>query len=308
MLSVSRVLFAASCLFAPLAAIAQEHPAAIEPATVTDCESFLKSWGFFIELTKGGKIEPIDGGCHGTHLYFVLNPSMRWLFEDMRVTGTDLFLSATENRLPDALEATATGMRFSQTVSSPNLSYQLRALQRTNDIHLSYRWDRHSRDLLLHDFSWVNRQFGSFSLSGAMSNLSELPPLKGKRAQGSDQATIKNVSARLESHGLFEILVVQALISKLPWDEEPQPLVERYQLSAKASIDALPEAVASADSKAALKTFVASFPHPAGLYELNAETQPQVSIAELAKAKDPAALMELFNRIRISVTHKPPQE
>lgn len=308
MLSVSRALFAASCLFAPLAAVAQEQPAAPKALVVTDCESFFKRLAFFNDSADHEKAEPIDGGCRGTDLYFESNSNNRWSFEEVRVTGEGLFEAANENRFPDVMTATITGMRSSYVVSSPNLAYRLQAMQRPNSMHLSYRWDRQSRDLVLHDFTWKHSEYGSLSLKGNMANLRDLPPINGRRPQDSEQMTINNISVRLDNRGLFERLVVSDLISKLPDDKDPKPVITQYQASATAFIDALPDTVAGADSRAVLKTFVTSFPNPVGVYEMSVETQPPVSLAEVIKAKDPVVLMNLFSQVKVSASHEPPQE
>lgn len=305
MLPLSRSLFAATCLFIPVKAVAQEPPAAEQVHVVTDCDSLLKRFGSTIEMGADSKVEPIDGGCHIHNIHIAVSRFVRWKLPDLRVTGADLFDAATAQRMPVALEVSVKRAAMIPSGVSPAQTYTMEVMQPGYDAHVSYAWNPESRDFALDDFTLTVPGAGSFSINGGLSNLSELPALEKKPPEDAKQAAIKTLSIKLENHDLFQTLIVPLLIGLIPEGEDPRVLVPRYQMAATVFIDGLPETVADADSKSALKAFVAHFPRPAGTYDMSVETQPPIRMEEWQGAADPAVLTGLINRMKISASHQP---
>lgn len=95
------------------------------------------------------------------------------------------------------------------------------------------------------------------------------------------------------------------MLGLLPYDVDPRPLIETYKAAATAFIDGLPETSVGADSKAALRRFVADFPQPRGSYSFDMAADPGLAFVDLA-VDDPMQLAGLLARLTVTAGHAEP--
>lgn len=300
--SVFRSLLLLSCLSAPMTAAAQDTP------PVTDCPGLVQRLSPSVEIGPDSSIDPITDGCHVRDIYLAQSQYVRWRVADLRVTGEALFEAATAGRMPEQLDLTVTGAQLAPAGVPAAQSYVMEVVQTRYDLHLAYQWDAESHDFIVDDLTIKDARSGAMSLKGALSNLSELPAMGKKPPENAKQTAIRSLNLRLDNNGIFESLVVTPMISQMTGDEDPRTRVPQYQAAATSFVETLPDAVADGESKTALKTFIADFPHPAGPYEINIVAKTPITMAELAGAANPVALTGLLSRITISATHQPPEQ
>ncbi len=298
---LSRLAVAFLCIATSWPAAAQQ-----QKSPVTDCAGLLARAAPLVEVTPESKIEPIETGCRATNIFFSQSAYSRWKVAELTVAGKDLFASITADRLPETLEVSLTGLHVSLNTGTSLSKYVMEVIQLPYDIHLAYQWDRARQELTVSDFSLKGPRFGSVAISAAVSGVSKMPGLSSQPEEVAKQASLRKLSFKLFNRGVFETVIVMPLISALPHDQDPKPAIERYRSMATTFVDSLPETVATDDSKTALKTFVAEFPHPAGRYQVDIEAKQPVAVADLAgAAADPQALSALLSRFTLSAHHEP---
>lgn len=314
-----RLALAATCLsltaaasFAAEPAVAPEPAAPKPPASistaVTDCTGLVKLFGPILQTGDDTKIEAIDGGCHIENVVYAQTQFVRWKIGDISVTGEDLFKAASDQRMPKALDLTATHLAMAPSTVSAATSYIMELVQPVYDLHLAYRWDAKTHDFTLGDLTLKSAKAGLVSLKGEMAKLTQLPAFGLEPPKDADKAEIRSIALHLDNSGLFESLAVTPLVSQMPEDQDPRPQIAAYKTAATSFVESLPDTVANADSKAALKAFLADFPHPAGPYDVAITAKAPISIEDVAKAADPVAMTGLLSKISITASHQPPAQ
>lgn len=302
--SFSRLALAFSCIALPLSAsISSIAWAAEQKKPVTDCMSLLQQAGT-IETGPDSKIEPIADGCHAANIHVSQSKYTRWRVADARITGKDLLESIGAGRMPETLDVSLKGAAVDIDIGSPALRYSNEVMQMPYDVHLAYRWDGTSHDLVFDDFSVKAPPLGEMSFSAAVANVGEMPKVAGPTAFALAITSVRSLSAHVDNHGLFEKMVVPVIIARLPRDKDPRPAITGLQQTAISFVEALPEAVAPAESKTALKSFIGEFPHPSGLYHVDIKPKhPVPGIEIIDAAKEPQVLSGLLEKLTIAANH-----
>lgn len=275
---------------------------------VTDCAGLLANFPAAITIMPDSVVEPVADGCHATNIFITAGGAYaRWRVADARVTGKDLFTAIGANRMPEALEVSLNGTGLAIANGRPVTEYIMQVTQTPYNVHLAYRWDHASHDLVLDDLSLKGPRFGGIAFSGTAKDVTHMPKLDGAADEDAKLFSLSKLSARLDNRGVFEGMVVVPLVSMLPPDEDPRPAIAQMQQMASGFIAMLPETVASADSKAALKDFIAAFPHPAGVYQFGIESKQPIPAEKILDGADhPQALAPLLGQLTVSATHVAP--
>lgn len=296
----SRLATTLLCIATPWVAVAQE-----QKNPVTDCASLLARSAPLVEVTPDSTIGPIENGCRAANIFISQGAYARWKVADLRITGKDLFASATAERLPETLEVALSGLQLSINAGTPLSNYVMEVTQLPFDIHLAYRWDGSTQEFTLDDFSIRGPRFGSIAVNGAFSGVSQMQGLAFQPDEVAKLAAIRKLSFKLDNYGIFERMVVVPLTFLLPQEQDPKPAIESYRRLVTAFVDSLPQTVATSDSKTAMKAFIAEYPHPTGLYTLDIGTKYPVPVAVLAgAAANPQSLNALVTNFTLSATQE----
>lgn len=297
----SRLATTFLCIATPCVAAAQEAK-----IPVTDCASLIARFAPLVEVKPDSTVESIDNGCRAANIFISQSAYARWKVAALNVTGKNLFASITAERLPETLDVALTGLHLSIDAGTPLSNYVMEVTQLPFNIHLAYRWDTKSKDLTLDDLSISGPRFGSIAVSGTTSGVSKMPSLAFQPDEEAKLTAIRRLSFKLDNHGVFESMVVVPIVSALPQNQDPKPLIENYRRIAITFVDALPQTVATSDSKNAMKAFITEFPHPTGRYQLNVDTKHPVPVADIAEAGiNPLALNELLTTFTLSALKEP---
>lgn len=295
----STILATTLVLAAPSAALAQADKKAPKPAA--NCTELLRSLDV-IEATAETVIEDVANGCTVSNAYIGFGSYNRFRLGELTLQSPDLFTNYASGSLPQELELHIAGFQIAPDTGNLLNNYIFEVQAEPLDIHLAYRWDKQSGDLELADFSVTANDYGAIRLAGRVSgfnfdpdNMDDLTEIPG----AFDQLVLQ-----VENAQFFSAMLVPSMLGFLPYDEDPRPLIASYQQAAIAFVNGLPQSSISDDSKAALNTFIESFPQPRGDYTLELRADPGLPFSTL-DVDDLTALLPLLANLQLAVTHAP---
>lgn len=296
------LVLASLVLLTPLSAHAQANKKA--PPAIETCDQLVTALGA-IERTPETTVKDTPDGCRLTRFYVGTDSYTRYRIDELVLRAPTLFEDYAAERLPTELDLTITGLASAPDTGSPNSNYLIEIQSQPMDFHLAYRWDRDEQTVELSDVSLTAPGHDVIHLAGRLSgmdfsaeSLDNLDAMPG----AFDQLVIEFNNARF-----FSSMVAPAVISLLPYDEDPRPLIASYQQSAIAFVEGLPEGTISGDSKAALTSFINAFPRTTGDYQFELRADPPLEFAsiDLDAVDDLAELFPILQRLQLAVSHTP---
>lgn len=295
--------FAAPLLLALLATPAFAQDQTSEPVP-TDCTSLFDNLGI-LNRDAQSEIEDTATGCAISNVYFGSSYS-RFAIGKVTLEADDLFGAVAGNTRPAQLKLNIAGVRSSPDIDSPLNTYIMEMQQVPFELNLAYRWDATSGDFHLDDLSMRMPTVGSAVFQAELSEVRDMPAAIEEPTDYA-RGNVEKLTLTLDNRGLFTAVAAPILLSSLPYEEDPRPLIAAAQKAAIALIDARPEDQIDAPSKAVLARFVNAFPRPDGLYHFEiTPIDAPVSLESLvAPTDDMAGLMELLARFNLSAEYKP---
>lgn len=294
--------FAAPLLLALLAtpAFAQDQTSEAVP---TDCTSLFDSLGI-LNRDAQSQIEDTATGCAISNVYFGSSYS-RFAIGKVTLEADDLFGAVAGNTRPAQLKLNIAGVRSSPDIDSPLNTYIMEMQQVPFELNLAYRWDATSGDFHLDDLSMRMPTVGSAVFQAELSEVRDMPAAIEEPTDYA-RGNVEKLTLTFDNRGLFTAVAAPILLSSLPYEEDPRPLIAAAQKAVIALIDARPEDQIDAPSKAVLARFVNAFPRPDGLYHFEiTPIDAPVSLESLvAPTDDMTGLMELLARFNLSATFK----
>jgi len=295
----SSILATILILAAPGSALAQDDKKAPKPAA--NCTELLRSLDF-IEATADTVIADIANGCTVSNFYVGFGSYNRFRLGELTLQSPDLFTNYASGSFPPELELHIAGFQIAPDTGNLLSNYIFEIQAEPLAIHLAYRWDKQSGDVELADFSVTADDYGAIRLAGRVSgfnfdpdNMDDLTEIPGAFDQ---------LSLEVENARFFSAMLVPSLLGFLPYDEDPRLLIASYQKAAIAFVNGLPQSNISDDSKAALNTFIETFPQPRGDYSLQLRADPGLPFSTL-DVDDLTALLPLLADVELAVTHTP---
>lgn len=300
------LILASLAFLAPLPVFAQAdtETEAAAPKLPETCEELATQFSGTLALNEDSTVEDTGTGCRITDFHIELDSMTRFRVEELVLTASDLFGSFAEERLPETVDLQLNTVLMAPETGSPQTNYMIEAMAEPMNIHLAYRWDREDDSVELADFSVASHGLGSFRFAGRFSDL-ELDPNKLSDAS-SLPLRIDQLLLEIDDARYFGSIFVPPLIGMLPYEEDPRSVVANYVAAATTFINALPAETMSEDSKAALVTFVESFPRFRGDYTLNLRAEPGLGFEDFA-SEDITDLAGILPRIKAEATHTPEQ-
>ncbi|GLQ11634.1 hypothetical protein GCM10007913_35660 [Devosia yakushimensis] len=295
--------FAAPLLLALLATPAFAQDQTSEPVP-TDCTSLFDNLGI-LNRDAQSEIEDTATGCAISNVYFGSSYS-RFAIGKVTLEADDLFGAVAGNTRPAQLKLNIAGVRSSPDIDSPLNTYIMEMQQVPFELNLAYRWDATSGDFHLDDLSMRMPTVGSAVFQAELSEVRDMPAAIEEPTDYA-RGNVEKLTLTLDNRGLFTAVAAPILLSSLPYEEDPRPLIAAAQKAVIALIDARPEDQIDAPSKAVLARFVNTFPRPDGLYHFEiTPIDAPVSLESLvAPTDDMAGLMELLARFNLSAEYKP---
>lgn len=281
-------------------ALAQDADA--KPSSAQSCKAFIARFGMAEETSKTS-IEDLGTGCRIRDFYVKSAPYMRYHIASATLSASDLFEAFAAERLPREVDVNIESIVFAPDAGGPLSSYVIRMQSEPMDIHFAYRWGRDERTVELSDFSVDAGNLGGFRLAGRFSDV-DLDPDRFKDVSALPGA-LDHLTLELTNARFFTAYVAPMLVNMLPPDADPEPLIETYKQAAISAIEAAPAQTLSPESKAALVSFVAAFPHPRGNYTVELKADPALPFSQLSKS-NAAGFGESLDRLQIGATHTPP--
>lgn len=290
-------------------ALAQTAPAPASPPEPTGpCVDLVKSLGL-VRGAEETRFEDLPDGCRITNLFADFGPYARYRIGEVVLRGPDLFadgkapdLSGETIDLPSEIDLKVSGFQFAPDTGSALNDYIIEMQSDPLDIHLNYRWDRESGDFDLGDFS-VRTSDGSGIVFAARASGIHIDRAHIDKLQTLPGA-IEDATLTIDNARFLAAMVNPALLSALPPDEDPRPLIANYQKAAIAMVNSLRAETISADSKAVVVDFIEAFPRPQGDYVINLRADPPLAFGKLA-IDNMADALALLPALQLSVSHAP---
>lgn len=274
------------------------------PAPPTTCTALARSLDF-IEATADTRIEEVARGCSITDFYVGYGPFNRYRIAALTIQSSDLFAGYAEDFFPADLDLNISGLIVSPDTGSLLNNYLIEVQSQPMDLHLAYRWDRHSGDLDIADLSVKTEDNSAIRLAARVSGLAfdpasmdELTELPG---------AFDHLAVQIDDARFFSSLLAPAVIGMLPYDEDPRILVRNHQETALALVGRLPDDTVSAGSKAALTTLIKAFPKVRGDFTFDLRADPGLELKTL-DLDDLPDLLPLLARLQLAVTHTPAEQ
>lgn len=297
------LLVASLVLPSPLPALAQTETGN-ETKLPETCQELATQFSGTLDLNEDSTVEDTGTGCRIADFHIELDTMTRFRVEELVLTASDLFGSFADERLPEEMDLQLNNVLMAPNTGSPQTDYMIEAMAEPMNIHLAYRWDREDDSVDLADFSVATLGLGSFRFAGRFSDL-ELDPEKLSDAI-SLPVRIDQLVLEIDDARFFTSMFVPPLIGTLSYEEDPHTVVANYVAAATTFINATPADTIPDDSKAALVTFIESFPRFRGDYTLDIRAEPGLGFMDFA-AEDITDLASLLPRIKVEATHTPEQ-
>jgi hypothetical protein len=268
----------------------------------TSCAALAEETGI-IETTADTVIADTADGCRITDFLITPSAPSRFKVNELTLVAPGILDDYAAQRLPASLDLTLHGVLLSPETGSELTTYIIEMQAEPMDVHLSYRWDAAEGVLDLADLSVTAGELGGFRLTGRITDAQVTPDVVADptRLRGA----LESLTLEMDNARFAAAYFAPPLVSMLPYDQDPRPLIASYIAAVNGFIASLPAANVSAESKDALTSFVSAFPRPRGDYTLEVTAEPPLALDEIA-LDTPIALAGILARLRIEATHTAP--
>ncbi|WEK04422.1 MAG: hypothetical protein P0Y65_19970 [Candidatus Devosia phytovorans] len=289
-------------LLAPLPAHAQTDKKAPPPPQT--CDELVIALDA-IERTPETTVEDTADGCRLTNFYIGTDTYTRYRIAGLELRAPTLLEDFVAERPPAELDLAITGFANAPDTGSPNSNYLIEIQSEPMDMHFHYRWDQQSHTVEVSDFSVTAPGDGAIRLAGRLSSMNFDP--KSLDSFDDIPGAFDQLTVEFSNALFVSALLAPALIGNLPYDEDPRPIIADYQQSAVAFIEGLPAETMSDDSKAALASFITTFPRATGDYAFELRADPPFEFASI-DLDEIDGLLPLLQRLQLAVSHTPADE